>query len=204
MLITQKIHQGLKLWPHLATAVYSTTAEAALGARDRRSDRHEEIEDNRLLRGAARFVDDVHLDHMAHGAFVRSPMPHAEIIGFDTSRARAAGALTVLTASDLPFTSCPGSCATGTRASATAFLNSWRPLPIIATIADAAAENATTLHPEWIGNIAASSNIITAMPQVHFRVAPTALAAGFISLVKRPYRWKPAASLPILTLNGEH
>src|SRR5579863_3170949 len=64
-------------------------------------------EDGRLLRGAARFVDDVHLDHMAHGAFVRSAMPHAEIMAIDTSRARAAGALTVLTASNLPFNEKP-------------------------------------------------------------------------------------------------
>src|ERR1700678_3718409 len=64
-------------------------------------------EDNRLLRGAARFVDNVHLDRMAHGAFVRSPMPHADIVSIGTSRALAAGALAVLTASDLPFNDHP-------------------------------------------------------------------------------------------------
>ena len=64
-------------------------------------------EDNRLLRGAARFVDDIHLDRMVHGAFVRSAMPHAEIVSIDASRARAAGAIAVLTAKDLPFNDLP-------------------------------------------------------------------------------------------------
>jgi carbon-monoxide dehydrogenase large subunit len=50
-------------------------------------------EDARLLRGGARFVDNVHLDRMAHGAFVRSPVAHAEIVSIDASRALAAGAL---------------------------------------------------------------------------------------------------------------
>ena len=60
-------------------------------------------EDARLLRGGARFVDNVHLDRMAHGAFVRSPVAHAEIVSIDAARALAAGALAVLTARDLPF-----------------------------------------------------------------------------------------------------
>ncbi len=64
-------------------------------------------EDNRLLRGAARFVDDIHLDRMVHGAFVRSAMPHAEIVSIDASRALAAGAMAVLTAKDLPFNDLP-------------------------------------------------------------------------------------------------
>ncbi|HEY6993693.1 MAG TPA: xanthine dehydrogenase family protein molybdopterin-binding subunit [Xanthobacteraceae bacterium] len=60
-------------------------------------------EDAGLLRGRARFVDNVHLDRMAHGAFVRSPFAHAEIVAIDAARALAAGALVVLTARDLPF-----------------------------------------------------------------------------------------------------
>lgn len=60
-------------------------------------------EDGRLLRGRARFVDDVHLDRMVHAVFVRSPLPHAEIAGIAGSAALAAGALLVLTAADLPF-----------------------------------------------------------------------------------------------------
>ena len=60
-------------------------------------------EDMRLLRGRACFVDDLHLDRMLHGVFVRSPHPHAEIGAIDPSAALAAGARMVLTADDLPF-----------------------------------------------------------------------------------------------------
>ncbi len=60
-------------------------------------------EDARLLRGRACFVDDLHLDRMLHGVFVRSPHPHAAIGGIDTAAALAAGARLVLTADDLPF-----------------------------------------------------------------------------------------------------
>ena len=127
---------------------------------------------------------------MAHGAFVRSAMPHAEIMAIDTSRARAAGALTVLTASNLPFNEKPWvvrywhpSIRNGLprflaadrvrfvgepvafvvaedryRAEDLAELIDidYRPLPVLATIADAIAEDATALHPEWIGNVAAA------------------------------------------------
>ncbi|HEY7244246.1 MAG TPA: xanthine dehydrogenase family protein molybdopterin-binding subunit [Xanthobacteraceae bacterium] len=64
-------------------------------------------EDARLLRGRARFVDDIRLDRMVHGAFVRSPLPHADIISIDASRAMAAGAVAILTARDLPFNDRP-------------------------------------------------------------------------------------------------
>lgn len=60
-------------------------------------------EDARLLAGRARFVDDLHLDRMVQGVFIRSPMAHAEILGIDASAALAAGALLVLTAQDLPY-----------------------------------------------------------------------------------------------------
>ncbi len=60
-------------------------------------------EDPPLLRGRARFVDDVRLDRMLHGVFLRSPHPHAEIGAIDASAALAAGARAVLTADDLSF-----------------------------------------------------------------------------------------------------
>lgn len=60
-------------------------------------------EDPKLLRGRARFVDNIHLDRMVHGAFVRSSHAHAEIRSLDASRALAAGALAVISARDLPF-----------------------------------------------------------------------------------------------------
>jgi len=61
------------------------------------------VEDARLLRGRARFTDDVHLDRMVHAVFVRSPMAHAKIGGIDAEPALAAGALAVITAKNLPF-----------------------------------------------------------------------------------------------------
>ena len=60
-------------------------------------------EDFRLLCGRAHFTDDVHLDRMVHGVFIRSPVAHAEIVTTDTSVAMDAGALLILTAKDLPF-----------------------------------------------------------------------------------------------------
>ena len=62
---------------------------------------------DRLLTGKARFVDDVHLDRMVTGAFVRSTRAHAEIVGIDPAGALSQGALLVLTAQDLPFVDRP-------------------------------------------------------------------------------------------------
>ena len=55
-------------------------------------------EDRSLLTGRGVFVDDVHVNRMAHGVFVRSPFPHARIKAIYTNAARKAGALAVLTA----------------------------------------------------------------------------------------------------------
>lgn len=46
-------------------------------------------EDDRLIRGQGRFVDDIPLHGALHGAFVRSPHPHARILSVDTSAAAA-------------------------------------------------------------------------------------------------------------------
>jgi CO/xanthine dehydrogenase Mo-binding subunit len=60
-------------------------------------------EDHRLLRGAARFVADVHLPGTLHAAVVRSPHAHARLLRVDTSAARAMDSVwAVLTAADLP------------------------------------------------------------------------------------------------------
>lgn len=61
------------------------------------------VEDTRLLTGRARFVDDRSPGRMAHAVFVRSPAAHAALGRIGTGEARAAGALLVLTADDLPF-----------------------------------------------------------------------------------------------------
>ena len=46
------------------------------------------FEDERLLRGAARFVEDLDTAHRLHAVFVRSPHAHARIVGFDSRAAR--------------------------------------------------------------------------------------------------------------------
>ena len=61
-------------------------------------------EDPALLRGEARFVDDLQPPDAAHVTYVTSTMAHARIAGIDVSEALAMpGVLAVLTASDLPF-----------------------------------------------------------------------------------------------------
>jgi carbon-monoxide dehydrogenase large subunit len=47
------------------------------------------IEDEPLLRGQARFIDDVVVPDVLHAAFVRSPHPHAAIKGIDKTAALA-------------------------------------------------------------------------------------------------------------------
>lgn len=60
------------------------------------------IEDDALLRGRGRFIDDVHQENQAFGHFVRSPHAHARIASIDTAAALAVpGVLAVLTAADL-------------------------------------------------------------------------------------------------------
>ena len=67
-----------------------------LGKRTRR------LEDPELLRGKARFVDDIHIDGMVHAAFVRSPHAHAKILAIDATAALAMpGVHAVLTRKDI-------------------------------------------------------------------------------------------------------
>src|SRR5947209_2115773 len=68
----------------------------ALGARMLRR------EDARLLRGAGRYVSDVMLPGLLHGAFLRSPTAHARIVEVDPTAALGVpGVVAVLTAADL-------------------------------------------------------------------------------------------------------
>jgi len=46
-------------------------------------------EDQRLLTGAGQFSDDFNLEGQAYATMVRSPHPHARILGIDATRARA-------------------------------------------------------------------------------------------------------------------
>ena len=60
------------------------------------------LEDEPLLRGRGRFVDDIALPGLLHVAFVRSPHPHALIRGIDTRAALALpGVHAVLTLDDI-------------------------------------------------------------------------------------------------------
>ena len=65
------------------------------------------VEDEALLRGAARFIDDLRPDRVLHVAFVRSPLASARISSVDVGAARQApGAVAAFTAGELA-----GSCA---------------------------------------------------------------------------------------------
>jgi len=60
------------------------------------------LEDEALLRGKARFVDDVDRAGLLHASFVRSPLAHARVRGIDGTAARALpGVHAVLTHADL-------------------------------------------------------------------------------------------------------
>ena len=60
------------------------------------------IEDDALIRGAGRFVDDLYLPGTLEAAFVRSTFAHAKIKSIDVARARqATGVHAVLTFEDL-------------------------------------------------------------------------------------------------------
>ena len=59
------------------------------------------VEDQRFLTGRARFVDDIQLAHMLHGAVVMSPHAHARIKNIDTKAASASpGVHLILTGAD--------------------------------------------------------------------------------------------------------
>jgi carbon-monoxide dehydrogenase large subunit len=60
------------------------------------------VEDNPLITGKGRYVDDVQIPSMLHMALLRSPYPHAKIISVDTSKAKQMpGVEAVLTGADL-------------------------------------------------------------------------------------------------------
>jgi carbon-monoxide dehydrogenase large subunit len=46
-------------------------------------------EDARFIRGQGKFVDDIQLPGMLHGAILRSPLAHARIVSIDTAAAQA-------------------------------------------------------------------------------------------------------------------
>src|SRR5438105_9801548 len=60
------------------------------------------VEDLRLLRGAGRYVDDVHRDGMLHAAIFRSAVPHGFLRNLNVEKAKALlGVQGVFTAADI-------------------------------------------------------------------------------------------------------
>jgi carbon-monoxide dehydrogenase large subunit len=60
------------------------------------------LEDDALVRGAGKYVDDPRLPHQAAATFIRSPHASARIVSIDTQKARGAkGVVAVLTAEDI-------------------------------------------------------------------------------------------------------
>ena len=81
--------------PHLSEAQWILTANQH-GTREVR------LEDDALVRGHGRFVDDARFPNQAFAVFVRSPHAFARIVSVDTAAARASkGVLAVLTAADM-------------------------------------------------------------------------------------------------------
>src|SRR5262245_27783129 len=59
------------------------------------------VEDQRFLTGRGRYIDDIVLPGMLHGALLMSLHAHARIVSVDTRRAREApGVVCVLTGAD--------------------------------------------------------------------------------------------------------
>ena len=59
------------------------------------------LEDDRLVTGQGRFVEDLRIDGLCHAYFIRSVHAHADIAALDVEAARSApGVLAVLTAQD--------------------------------------------------------------------------------------------------------
>ncbi|WP_342641243.1 xanthine dehydrogenase family protein molybdopterin-binding subunit [Rhodoligotrophos ferricapiens] len=59
-------------------------------------------EDERFLKGAGRYLDDIVMPNMAHAAVVRSPYAHARITGIDLTEALASkGVIAIYTAKDI-------------------------------------------------------------------------------------------------------
>jgi carbon-monoxide dehydrogenase large subunit len=65
------------------------------------------VEDGRFLAGRGSYVDGLPLDNALHVTFVRSPYPHARILGIDASAAAALPGTRVLTAADVDLTVYP-------------------------------------------------------------------------------------------------
>jgi carbon-monoxide dehydrogenase large subunit len=63
------------------------------------------VEDDALIRGRGKFVDDIEKQGVGHAVFVRSPHAHARIVSISTeAAAKAKGVIGILTAADMAGT----------------------------------------------------------------------------------------------------
>jgi len=66
------------------------------------------VEDRRILTGRGHYIDDLHLPHMLHATYLRSPVAHARITAIDVEAARTApGVVAVFTGEDMKALSNP-------------------------------------------------------------------------------------------------
>src|ERR1700741_522693 len=59
------------------------------------------VEDDRFIRGAGNYIDDIHLPGMLHMAILRSPYAHATINGIDAAKAQAIPGVIAVVTGDL-------------------------------------------------------------------------------------------------------
>jgi aerobic carbon-monoxide dehydrogenase large subunit len=60
------------------------------------------VEDERLLKGEGRYIDDLRREGMLHAAILRSPVPHGRLKGIGLEKARAmTGVRAIITAADI-------------------------------------------------------------------------------------------------------
>ena len=64
-------------------------------------------EDPRFVRGKGRYLDDIVLPGMLHGAMLRSPLAHARVVSIDTTEALAHPKVLAGAAAPLPL---PAGC----------------------------------------------------------------------------------------------
>jgi carbon-monoxide dehydrogenase large subunit len=84
------------------TAEEAAVAEATAEERPIGFGRLQRKEDPRFIRGKGRYLDDITLPGMLHGAILRSPVAHARIVSIDTTEAAAhPGVHAVITGKDL-------------------------------------------------------------------------------------------------------
>ncbi|MBV9169199.1 MAG: xanthine dehydrogenase family protein, partial [Chloroflexi bacterium] len=163
------------------------------------------LEDPRLLRGQASFIEDLELPRQLFAAFVRSDLPHARILGVDTTRT---GALTaadlgprriqatvshpalrdcaqpILAGDVVRYVGEPIAVAFGeTRAeavdAAAATVVEYEPLPAVSTSDAALAEGAPLLHEHLGDNLAGCFDVHVGDADAAFRSADRIISGRF-------------------------